>query len=647
MRRRLPPLPAAASPTVTILQRLEAPVARPVDSKTRHPGGNDQRAVARGGDVDAPVDPPAGGALPVDATPPRPHPGDWAWIAALLCLVALAWCAGTGRWTAAAWATPTAYLDGYYADVISTFATMRAAADGHLPPLAWKTVPELGAPFDGNWNDWPSIEELPYLFLGLLGRLFGPYAGLNLGLLIGHLLAAATFFVVARAFDCSRPWAFVGGLAYGLAPFIFAQSPHHITVAWAWHVPLFLLVWRWAATDDGLEFGTPRFAWAVGIAVLTGLQNVYYTNVFCQLTLLGAAAVALRRRSFAPLRPALAVVAAAAAAFALMNVDTWTFRAVNGANAGAVVREYKWLEIYGLKLVDLVMPPVSHRSGLLAGLAAAHRAAAPLQDEGSYLGLVGLAAVALLVGTAVLAAVRGRADEIPMEAWLVLWIVLCFSTGGFNAIVGAAGFTLFRTGCRYSVVILAVALLYAARRLTARDRASAAAGRDATASLAMAALLGLVVFFDQVPRAPAAEQTATIARQVESDRAFVARMESALPPGAMVFQLPIMPFPEAPAPGVPSYDHFRPYVQGGGLRYSFGSTKGRPREQWQLDLGRVPLDKAVAEIEARGFAAIYINRNGFPDKGQQIVAKLREMGYTQPAIESDLGDLVCIPLAKG
>jgi len=163
----------------------------------------------------------------------------------------------------------------------------------------------------------------------------------------------------------------------------------------------------------------------------------------------------------------------------------------------------------------------------------------------------------------------------------------------------------------------------------------------------MAALLGLVVFFDQVPRAPAAEQTATIARQVESDRAFVARMESALPPGAMVFQLPIMPFPEAPAPGVPSYDHFRPYIQGGGLRYSFGSTKGRPREQWQLDLGRVPLDKAVAEIEARGFAAIYINRNGFPDKGQQIVAKLREMGYAQPAIESDLGDLVCIPLAKG
>ncbi len=616
-------------------------MARSADQKARLPVGKERRADDHVGNAAPPGD------EPVVATVPRPDRGDWAWIGPLVCLVAVGWCAGTGRWTAAAWNTPTAYLDGYYADVVSTFATMRAAGEGHLMPLSWKTIPELGAPFDGSWNDWPLIEELPYLFLGLLGRLFGPFAGLNVGLLIGHLLAAATFFVVARALSCARLWAFVGGLAFGLAPFIFAQSPHHVTVAWAWHVPLFLLVWRWAATEDGLAFGSPRFAWAVAIAVLTGLQNVYYTNILCQLTLLAAAALAVRTRSWAPLRPALAVVGAAAAAFALMNVDTWTFRAVNGGNAGAVVREYKWLEIYGLKLVDLVMPPTSHRSGLLAALAAAHRAAAPLQDEGSYLGLVGLAALALLVGTAVFAAVRGRADDIPLEAWLVLWIVLCFTTGGLNAIVGAAGFTLFRTGCRYSVVILAIALLYAARRLTDRDRATAAAGRDTTASLAMAGLLGLVVLFDQVPRPPAAEQTATIARQIDSDRDFVARMAAALPPGAMVFQLPIMPFPEAAAPGVPAYDHFRPYIYGGGLRYSFGSTKGRAREQWQFDLGREPLEKAVAEIEARGFAAVYINRNGFPDKGQQIVAKLSEMGFTRPAIESGAGDLICIPLAKG
>jgi phosphoglycerol transferase len=329
-----------------------------------------------------------------------------------------------------------------------------------------------------------------------------------------------------------------------------------------------------------------------------------------------------------------------------MNLDTWSYRAVHGPNPGAVVREYKWLEIYGLKLVDLVVPPTSHRGTAFAQFAAAHRAAAPLQDEGSYLGLVGIAALTLLVLTALDRGIRTQAAAIPIEAWQVLWIVLCFSTGGLNAILGAAGFTLFRTGCRYSVVILAIALLYAGRRLTRwqhdlESRLPADTARIATLTAAAAA--AVVILWDQVPRAPTVDQKALIAAQVEADRDFVARMEAALPPGAMVFQLPIMEFPEAPAPGVPPYDHLRPFIHSQALRYSFGSMKGRPREQWQKDLSKVPFEKAIEEIRSRGFAAIYVNRNGFPDKGQQILAKLREAGPTKPAIESAAGDLVCIP----
>jgi hypothetical protein len=602
-----------------------------------------------------------------DTTAPRHRAGDakggrfqlpatsLPWLAGLVLLVGVAWCSGTGRWTAAAWDTPTQYLDGFYADVVSTFAWMKAAGDGHVIPLAWKTVPELGAPFDANWSDWPSVEELPVICFGLLGRAFGLFAGLNISLLAGHLLAAVTMFLVARELGCSAVWSFVAGLAYGLAPFIFAQSPHHITVAYAWHVPLFLLVWRWAAAEPGLRFGSREFRWAVAIAVVTGLQNVYWTNIFCQLTLLGAGALAVRTNSRAVMKPALAVIGVAALAFALMNVDTWTFRAVNGPNSGGVVREYKWLEIYGLKLVDLVVPPATHHSGAFAAFGAAHHVGdpargvppdSPLQDEGSYLGLVGLAALGLLVVVSAAAVLRRRADSIPMEAWWVLWIVLCFTTGGFNAILGAAGFTLFRTGCRYSVVILAVVLGFAARWLTARDRESAASGPASTpaGSLAAAAAVCLLVLWDQVPRAPAAGDTATNARQVAADRDFVQRMEAALPPGAAVFQLPIMRFPEEPAPGVPPYDHFRPYLYSQRLRFSYGSMKGREREQWQQELGQGPLDKAVDVLKQRGFSAIYINRNGFPDKGQKIVDQLRGLGHAKPLIESESGDLVCVPI---
>ena len=570
-------------------------------------------------------------------------------LASLLVVVLLAWCTANAKWTALQWSQPTAYTEPDKADVVHALAMMKAGAGGEFMPLAWKGSRDLGAPYDANWNDWPLVEELQIVFFSLLAKVFGLFAGLNLATVLGNLLAAITFYGVARFSDCSTVWAVVAALAFGLAPFIFAQSPFHLTTEYIWHIPLFLPVWRWASSEPGTTPRSPRFWFAVGVGFLTGLQSPYYTNILCQLTLLGAIILFCHNRSWPAFKSSLAVIGAAACAFALMNFDTWTYRAVHGSNTGALVREYKWLEIYGLKIVDMVIPPVTHHSHMLADVAAAHRAAAPLQDEGSYLGFVGLAALALLVGTAIADVVRRRADSIPMEAWQVLWIVLFFSTGGFNAILGSLGFTLFRTGCRYSVVILAIALMYAAQRLTALQRETAShkpSGSLPLAAYAAAGALCCVILWDQVPRTPTATATAAIARQVEADREFVAAMEAALPDRAMVFQLPIMEFPEAPVPGVPPYDHFRPYLYSKNLRYSFGSMKGRPREDWQKDLGKMAFKDAVAEIKNKGFAAIYINRNGFPDRGKALEDSLLEMGYTKPPLRNATGELACIVLEK-
>jgi len=504
-------------------------------------------------------------------------------------------------------------------------------------------------------------------FLGLLGRVVGPFAGLNVGLVIAHVLAALTMFAVALRMSATVGWSFVAGLAFGLAPFLFAQEPHHVTVAYAWHVPLMVLVWEWAGSAAGITRGSRRFWPAVAIGVVTGLQNPYYTNVFCQLLLLTVACRWWQGRSRAALVGGLTPLAAAAVAFALMNLDTWSYAWVHGANPAAVVREYRWLEIYGLKLVDLVVPPVNHHSGTFAAFAAAHRAAAPLQDEGSYLGILGI----LALGWLAVSSVRGvvlQSARVPAAAWQVLWIVLTFTTGGLNAILGAFGFTLFRTGCRYSVVILAIALMHAVEWLSGRQRDAEARSSAETVRIGvLTAVIGLtlLVLWDQVPRAPTVEQATAIARQVEADRSLVADMESLLPADAMVFQLPVMDFPESPIPGVPSYDHFRPYLHGSRLRYSFGSMKGRPREEWQkavqqkLFEGAVPdqqaqkirfnianVNAAIDELQKRGFAAVYVNRNGFPDRGKGLFDALAELGFKAQPIDSPLGDLACLPLGK-
>jgi hypothetical protein len=227
---------------------------------------------------------------------------------------------------------------------------------------------------------------------------------------------------------------------------------------------------------------------------------------------------------------------------------------------------------------------------------------------------------------------------------------------------------MFRTGARYSVVILAITLLWAARRLSVKQAAAEARSGGGEVSqmwVAGAVILCGLIFWDQVPRAPTEERRALIDRQVAADREFAERMEADLPTGAMVFQMPVMEFPESPIEGVPPYDHFRPYIFSKHLRFSFGTHKGRNREAWQpavqaklfegasLDqqAGRIELNvanvrAAVAELERLGFAAIAMNRNGFPDRGKGMEKTLRELGFTKQPIQNAAGDLACIPLTR-
>jgi hypothetical protein len=583
----------------------------------------------------------------------------------------LAWCTANGMWSAEAWNLPTSYLEPVYSDFVGTCGYLKAMATGDFLPFGWKLLPDLGAPQGANWTTTPTPDELLLGFFGLLAKIFGLFPGFNIGVLLGHLTASAAFYFVARAEGCSNPWAGVGALAFGLAPYLFAESPHHVNCLYAWHIPLFVPVWKWMATEDGVPFGSRRFWLAIGVGVLTGLQNPYYTFVFCQLTLLGAAFVAWRTRSKAALAPALAVVGAAAFAFVISNLDTFTYRLFHDVASAPFIgqREYRWMDIYGFKLVDLFIPYIRHHSDTLVKFGLAHRQASVLNDEEgcAYLGMIGIVSLVWLVAVTMRAMAERRESAVPLAAWQVLWIVIMFNTGGLNSIIAAfTGFTLFRTACRYSIVILAITLLWAARRLSAwQQDAEKRFPPDVLriATTTAAAALCLLTLWDQVPRAPSPEQVATIARQVSADRDFVAKMELALPAKAMVFQLPVMD--GSPLRGVPSSDHFRPYLYSHGLRFTYGAAKGSESQVWQqavqqqmfagaaldqqtqqIQFNEKSVVAAIDEIRKRGFTAIYINRNGFMDQGKGLEKSILELGYPKPPIDSAAGDLVCFPLEK-
>jgi hypothetical protein len=569
-------------------------------------------------------------------------PREWAVIrldlfrAALLALVTgLFWCAIEDRWTSESWQTPLTYLsDPAQGDVVHILAKARAARDGHHWPFLFTNIPELGAPFIANWDDYPMTEKPLFCFMGLLAKIFGIFAGANLTVMLGQILAAVSFYAACRILNYAWVWSCAGALVFALSRFAFAQGLYHLTILYYWHVPLCLVVCRWIICGE--LTGQRRFLFALAVAFIAGLQHVYYANMFAQFVLFGGIVEGWRNGWRASWR-AGAIIGATALAFLLMEANTLLYQLIHGGNFAALDRRYQWLEIYGLKLVDLVVPPPDHPFPPFAAWGAGHLREILLSPgetpPSAYLGLLGLSAL----GGLVLVSFRRLLNRQlpPLEAFLILWIILYAGVGGINGLIGTLGFRLFRATTRYSIFILCLVLMYAIRRLSFMD------WKKEYVPYVAAVLIVLFAWWDQAPPTVSGKDLASTAQAVASDRNFTEKMEASLPAHAMIFQLPMMTFPESPASGVGPYDHLRPYLYARDLRFSFGSDRGRPEADWQLGLTRLTLSEVIQELESYGFAALYINRNGFSDHGQQLVKALQTMGFND-MIESDRHDLVCV-----
>lgn len=582
------------------------------------------------GMASGPSDAPAAGAAPADRWP------------CLLLVASVAVAIATaayGRWTAAAWAVPLEYGNlGYDADAMAVLAQIKAAAQGDFPPFVTKNVRQLGAPFVGNWNDVPMVEQLMYWLAGCLARFTSVFFAANVLVVFSHVLAAVTFYAVCRALGGEWRWSFAGAVVFAFARFPFTRQIHHPQVLYDWHVPAAILVGWWVLEGASLTRRDRRFWVAMAIAVATGVQHPYYTNMFVQLTGLACLVQWARGRREAALA-GLAICGAAMAAFFAMCGNYFAYKLLHGGNGAGLIRRFQWLEFYALKPLDLFMPPPDHRLPAFANLGRGYFENVLVPGEippSCYLGIAGIAALTWLAMVSVRRAMATPPRSLPVETWQILWILAYSVIGGVNCLIGVFGIQLFRSANRYSIFILAIVLLWAIRRLSKLPLAGPAAWALPAATVALA-------LWDQVPPSPAPARIAGVASHVASDRTFTQALESRLPKNAMVFQLPFMKYPEQPAAGVSAADHFRPFLYTDTLRFSFGSMVGRQDTAWQEPLLSGGLQAAIAGLERYGFAALYINRAGYKDGAAELLKALAALGRTE-TIASPRGDLVAVML---
>jgi phosphoglycerol transferase len=508
--------------------------------------------------------------------------------------------------------------------------------------------PRVGAPGEQNLLDYPMADALHFQTLRLLACLSGEHSVvLNLFILLPFLLIPLTSYFALRRIGLGRPEAVAAAALYACAPYHFARIGHHVFLCCYYVVPLMILVilrvylgwglFRTGAADDGRR---PRLlswevAGAVLVCLLTGLAGIYYAFFSCFLLLAAGVRVAFREgRWRALLTPALlagCVTAAAAAALAPALVHQ---RQV-GKNPWTAKRLPCEAELYGLKVTEMLMPPANHRSQAMQQLRVRwFDGIRPMTSSVVVLPIGALASAGFLLLLGRFLWYRPTEREGPADglAYLSVMAVGLASVGGFGALFAYFVSPMIRCYDRFSILVAFFATAGLFLALGAVGRAARGGWPRAAYLSALAALL-TAGLYDQIARIHFPIPYADRAAMLRSDRDFARRIEDALPPGAMVYQMPYMPFPEAcPVHQLGSYELFRPYFHTRTLRWSHGAVFGREAHRWLEAVSLLPLPEAAERLALTGFRGVYLDRRGFVDGGAATESELTRLLGVEPMV---------------
>jgi phosphoglycerol transferase len=486
----------------------------------------------------------------------------------------------------------------------------------------------LGAPFGMDLFDWPTGMLLDFSLLALLTRAFGGEAGtaVNTYWLTSVVLTAVVAAWCFRRLLLPAPVALPLGLLYGLLPYAFYRNVLHLSLVFHFVPLLCLLLLRIASGRPAEATRAERVATAAA-CLLQGLSYPYYGLFAAMLAPLAGALGCLRARALAPARAALVGLAFIGLGMAINLAPSAAYWRLHGSNPELEYKSPADSDGYGLKIRQLVTPSPESPLPPLRWVAARIAAVPfPLENENATsrlglvasLGFLALLAVSLTAGSSVL---RDGLAPLHAAAALNLAAVLVATVGGVGSIFAVFVTTAIRAWNRIAVFNaffgLFTAGVMAAWILDRAARRSRVGARVAPAAACV--VLGLCVL-EQVPAGYLEGRREEDEARWHADEAFGRKVESLLPRGGLVFQLPHTPTPlDASSGAMLPYDNAGAYLHSRTLSWSWGAISGR-HGNWQDEVARLPPREMAERLAAAGFAAVWVDRNGWAPWGRSRYA---------------------------
>lgn len=518
----------------------------------------------------------------------------------------------------------------------------------------WLENPMTGAPGRLEMYDYPIGSNLDLLVMKILSLFSQNYAVvLNVYYILGFFLTGLCSLYAFRELRISYPFAVFGSLLFAFQYYHFNRIGHYNLTAY-YMIPLMILVILWVCKREPLFTGrtgggfrltlTNRGILALFFLLVTSTHSYYG---FFGLLLLAVATLWSFSRSYTLTDLAGGIIAVTALTlFMVINrIPSLIYGMMHGSSFVMSYRYAYEAEIWGMKLIQLLLPAPGHRLAALAEIAQKYTEYRPLVNENVSASLGIIAGTGLLILLAWvfirgweplkirLSDQGGTMDHLSL---LTISAILIGTIGGISAII-AQFFPDIHSYNRISLYIAFFALtaiLILIQALTLRYQA-----RPGFMPVCMGVLLIILTLgiLDQVPSGfaltPGSDRETEYLLQDE----YFNQVEAMMAPGSSVFILPdIGGFPHSNPPGtIKGLDSMKPYLHTHAIRWSYPTMKGRFWDNWQVAvIASEPVD-LLGHIFATGFTGLLIDGHGYADGGSMIVDQYRNLTGVTPVISSD------------
>jgi hypothetical protein len=504
----------------------------------------------------------------------------------------------------------------------------------------YTTNPMVGAPQGLEFHDFPMAEGLHFVFYQIAGLLHLPVVlAMNLHYLLGYVLIALTSLYVFLALRLPAVHSIAAGILLAFMPHHWMPGQVHLLLGSYYMIPLTVLVILWLSQGEEFVQGsrwryrlTRRGVAAAVISVLTGSAGIYYALFGIAFLAIMTVFRLVRRRSLSQALSGLIPITLISLSLLLNMSPNVLYWMRHGVNQVVAKRGPVEADLYGLKMMQLLVPISTHRIPLLA-----HWKSTYWSMENPYVPnndlIATLGAVASFGFLTLVAWLFFRKDDHSEAGQLLtnlsilnMSALLIATIGGFGSLFAFVVSPQIRV---YSRISIYIAFFSLAAVLVLIKRA-------ASSSKSLQFIFAVVMFaglWDITPRSLA---TPYFRPEIDSDRSFIHAIESAVPQGSMIYQMPYHPFPEHGFTNkMQDYDPFRGYIYSDNLKWSYGAMEGRPADAWQKHVASLPLAEMVSTISGAGFRGIYIDTLGYIDGGEDVIKRLSALLPANPIRSAD------------